>query len=115
MSVNVNTITGQMRLLTGDFIEGEPYLEDDVYVWFYEKNNNSILDGAIEALESIINHIALTPQKWGIGESSETSASVGALSERLTSLKLKKSSIAAPILVRSDRKDWKDFEAAFGK
>lgn len=114
MSINPTTIVGQMRLNTGDFIEDEPYLTDTIYLYFYEKNGNSIVDGSIEALESIINYIALTPQSWTLGESKETQASVSSLNKRLESLKLKRKSSVTPIIVKSDRKDWNDFERAFG-
>lgn len=112
--INPNTIVGQMRLNTGDFILDEPYLTDAVYLFFYEKNNNSIIDASIEALESIINYIALTPQSWTLGESSETQASVSALNKRLESLRVKRKSSVTPIIIKSDRKDWHDFERAFG-
>lgn len=114
-NLDPTTIVGQMRLNTGDFIEEEPYLEDVIYLFFYEKNNNSIIDGSIEALESIINYIALTPQSWTLGDSSESQASVGALNSRLVSLRLRRKSSVAPIIIKSDRKDWNDFERAFGK
>lgn len=114
MTLDPTTIVGQMRLNTGDFIEDEPYLSDSVYLHYYEKNNRSILDGSVEALESIINYIALSPQSWTLGESHETSASVSALTKRLTELKLKRKATVIPILMRSDRKNWDDFDKAFG-
>lgn len=110
-----NSIVDQMRLLTGDYIEDEPYLNDDIYLWFYAQNNNSILDAAIEALESIINNIALSPQEWRIGESSEMNASVILLEARLVSLKNRKSNGKVPIAFRSDRKNWKDFDELFSE
>lgn len=104
----------RMRLLTGDFIEDEPYLEDSIYVYFYGKNGNSELDGAIEALESIINNIALSPIKWQIGDASETNASVSVLQERLAQLRVSKRGLKVPVIVSTDRKTWCDFTKAFG-
>ena len=110
-----STIVGQMRLNTGDYIEDEPFLSDDIYLWFYQQNGNSVLDGSIEALESIINYIALTPDAWRIGEASESKADVQTLSYRLADLKLKKRSAKAPIIIKTDRKNWNDFTKAFGE
>jgi len=114
-NINPSTIEGQMRLLTGDYSEDEPYLEDDVYLWFYQQAGNSIVDGSILALESIINYIALSPQAWSVGQASETNASVAVLTDRLASLKTKRKSAVVPIVIHSDRKSWCDFDKAFGK
>ena len=65
--IDPNNFVDQMRLNTGDYIEEEDYLSDAVYVWFYNQANQSVLDGSILALESIINNIALSPEKWTIG------------------------------------------------
>lgn len=105
----------RMRLLTGDFIEDEPYLEDSIYVYFYGKNGNSEIDGAIEALESIINNIALSPVRWQIGDASETNASVAALQARLADLRVRKKGNKVPVLVHTDRSNWQDFDKVFGK
>ena len=112
--INATTISGRMRLLTGDYILDEPYLEDHIYLWFYESNGNSELDGAIEALESIINNIALQPKKWRTGDVWEETQSLGALERRLADLKLRKKGTKVPIIMKSDRKDWDDFTKAFG-
>lgn len=103
----------QMRLNTGDFIEDEPYLEDSVYVYFYNLAGNSVIDGSIMALESIINNIALSPQRWQIGDASETGPLITALNERLVSLKSRRSGAKVPVVLRSDRKNWNDFDKAF--
>ena len=49
---------------------------------FYNESGHSIIDGSILALESIINNIALTPQKWTIGDASETAPLVETLTMR---------------------------------
>ena len=103
----------QMRLNTGDFIEDEPYLEDSIYVYFYNLAGNSVIDGSIMALESIINNIALSPQRWQIGDASETGPLVAALNERLVSLRSRRSGAKVPVILRSDRRNWSDFDKAF--
>jgi len=113
MSIDPTTVVGQMRLLTGDFLTDEPYLEDDIYTWFYQENGNSVLKGAIEALESIINNIALSPERWVLGDASEERAAVSALERRLADLKLKEDRGVVPVIVRSDRKNWDDFDNLF--
>lgn len=113
-NLDPNNFVDLMRLNTGDFIEDEPYLDDAIYIHFYTEANNSIVDGSILALECIINNIALTPQSWRIGDASETAPLVSALQERLESLKQKRTNARVPILLKSDRKNWEDFEKAFG-
>jgi len=112
-NLDPNNVVDQIRLLTGDYIEDEPYLNDDVYLWFYANNGNSVLDAAIEALESIINNIALSPAEWRIGDSSEVNTSIVALESRLTALKNKKSGGKVPVVFTSDRKNWCDFDKIF--
>lgn len=111
--LNPANFVDQMRLMTGDFIEGEEYLSDALYVWFYTEAGNSVLDGAIQALESIINNIALSPDRWQIGDSSEWKPAVTALTDRLTALKQKKKGLKAPVIMKSDRTNWNDFNKAF--
>lgn len=108
-----NNFVSQMRLNTGDYIEGEDYLSDAIYVWFYNQANQSVLDGSILALESIINNIALSPETWKIGDTSESRPTVAALNERLQALKLKKKGTKVPVVLHSDRKNWCDFDKAF--
>lgn len=103
----------QMRLNTGDFIEDEPYLEDSIYVYFYNLAGNSVIDGSIMALESIINNIALSPQRWQIGDASETGPLITALNERLVSLQSRRTGAKVPVILRSDRRNWNDFDKAF--
>lgn len=114
-NLDPSNFVDQMRLNTGDFIEDEPYLEDSIYVYFYELAGNSVIDGSIMALESIINNIALSPQRWQIGEASETGPLVTALTERLTALTQRRTGAKVPVILRSDRKNWCDFSDAFGQ
>lgn len=103
----------QMRLNTGDYIEDEPYLSDAVYVHFYREAGNSVIDGSILALESIINNIALSPQKWTIGDASETAPQVTILNDRLIALKERRTGAKVPMIINSDRKNWCDFNKVF--
>lgn len=114
-NLDPSNFVDQMRLNTGDFIEDEPYLEDSIYVWFYEQAGNSVLDGSILALESIINNIALSPQRWQIGEASETGPLISALTARLDDLKTRKPNSRVAVVIGSDRKNWCDFNEAFGQ
>jgi len=114
-NLDPSNFVDQMRLNTGDFIEDEPYLEDSIYVYFYELAGNSVIDGSIMALESIINNIALSPQRWQIGEASETGPLITALTQRLTSLIDRRTGAKVPVVLRSDRKNWCDFNEAFGQ
>ena len=111
--LNPENFVDQMRLNTGDFIEDEDYLSDAIYVWFYNQAGQSVLDGSILALESIINNIALSPEKWAIGDSSESRPTVAVLTDRLNALKLKKKGTKVPVLLKSDRTNWNDFNKAF--
>lgn len=113
-NLDPSNFVDQMRLNTGDFIEDEPYLEDSIYVYFYNLAGNSVIDGSIMALESIINNIALSPQRWQIGDASETGPLITALNERLVSLKSRRSGAKVPVILRSERKNWSDFDKAFG-
>lgn len=113
-NVNTNTVTGRMRLLTGDFYENEYFLEDSIYLHLYAQAGNSELDGAIEALESIINNIALAPKEWRSGDVWEKGQDIKQLERRLIALKSKRKGIRVPIIMKSDRGSWKDFEKAFG-
>lgn len=111
--MDTSTVVGRMRLLTGDYYVDEPILTDDIYLYFYENNKNSELEGAIEALESIINNIALAPTKWRTGEVWEEAQNVAALERRLNDLKARKSGRVVPVIVRSDRTNWDDFDKVF--
>ncbi len=113
MNLDPSNFIAQMRLNTGDFIEDEPYLNDSVYVHFYAQAGNSVIDGSILALEAIIANVALSPLKWQIGDASETAPLVESLNLRLTALKAKRTNNKVPMLIKSDRKNWCDFDKAF--
>jgi hypothetical protein len=116
LDLDPNTIVGRMRLLTGDYDASSPYLSDEIYTYLYASNGNSEIDGAIEALESIINNIALSPTREITGDIEVWSASVAALQARLDSLKTRrKGNNKLPVVLVSDRKSWCDFEKAFGR
>lgn len=115
-NLDPNNFITKMRLNTGDFLEDEEYLTDAIYVHFYNESGHSIVDGSILALESIINNIALTPQKWSIGDASETAPLVETLTLRLEALKGRQNNHSkAPVIIKSDRNSWCDFEKVFGK
>ena len=114
-NLDPTNLVDQMRLLTGDYIEDEPYLNDDVYLWFYEQNGNSVLDGSIEALESIINNLALSPESWRVGDAWETRGSINALERRLDELKVKRKGTKVPVVFSSDRTNWSDFNELFSE
>ena len=109
-----NNFVSQMRLNTGDFLEDELYLDDAVYVHFYNQAGNSVIDGSILALEAIIANIALTPLKWSIGEASETAPQITQLNDRLVALKQRKTNNKVPMILKSDRKKWCYFDKVFG-
>ena len=114
-NLDPNNFITQMRLNTGDFLEDEEYLGDAIYVYFYNEGGNSVIEGSILALESIINNIALTPQKWTIGDASETAPLVETLTMRLDALRSKQKNYKAPVVIKTDRNNWCDFEKVFGK
>ena len=107
-NLDPNNFITQMRLNTGDYLEDEEYLSDAIYVHFYNESGHSVVDGSILALESIINNIALTPQKWSIGDASETAPLVETLTMRLDALRSKQKNYKAPVIIKSDRKNWYD-------
>lgn len=112
-NLDPNNFVHRIRMLVGDFMLDEPYLQDDVYVWLYGQNGNSEIDAAVEALETIINHIALSPQEWRIGDAQERGASVSALTQRLRELKTKQKGTKVPVVIKTDRTNWDDFDKVF--
>jgi ribonuclease HI len=114
MAIDTNTVVGRMRLLTGDY--DSQYLSDEIYTYLYTSNGNSELDGAIEALESIINNLALSPTREVSGDIEAWGPSVAALQARLDSLKEKRNRRGlVPVLLKSDRKSWTDFDKIFDR
>ena len=114
-NLDPNNFITQMRLNTGDYLEDEEYLSDAIYVHFYNESGHSVIEGSILALESIINNIALTPQKWSIGDASETAPLVENLTMRLNALKSRQNNNITPLVIKSDRNNWCDFDKVFGK
>ena len=114
-NLDPNNFITQMRLNTGDYLEDEEYLSDAIYVHFYNLGGSSVIEGSILALESIINNIALTPQKWSIGDASETAPLVENLTMRLDALKSRQNNNITPLVIKSDRNNWCDFDKVFGK
>lgn len=104
----------QLRLIVGDVSLDYPFLDDSTYSWLLETypTQNS---AAVEALEMIINQIALSPHSIKTDAVTEIGPMVANLEARLKSLKSKQqvSATGFPMLVKSDRKDWKDFNTLF--
>lgn len=111
-----NAIT-QIRLMVGDTSADFVWLADETYEWILETHPVQI-DAAIEALEMIINQVALSPQSVQTEDIKETGPLVEALERRLKALKEKKVSNASgtkgfPLIVHSDRKNWNDINSIF--
>lgn len=114
-TLNPESFVDRIRLLVGDYILNEPMLPDSIYVWLYNKHNNNETLAAIEALESIINNIALSPSRWSIGDSSEWGANLPFLQQRLVELKRSLEGVKVPVILKSDRTNWNDFNKVFGE
>ena len=104
----------QLRLIVGDVSIDYPFLDDNTYTWLIETcpTQNG---AAVEALEMIINQIALSPQSIKTDAVTEIRPLVASLEARLNSLKAKQqvSSTGFPLLVKSDRTSWNDFITLF--
>lgn len=114
------TLIQQVKFKVGDTSLNYPFLADSTYNWLLEKNSNNIIKAAIEALEMIINQIALSPESIKTDAVDEVKASVPVLERRLNALKkqLTQAAIGAsrfPFLVHSDRKNWNDLDSLFPK
>ena len=110
----------QVKFKVGDTSLNYPFLADSTYDWLLDKNSNNIIKAAIEALEMIINQIALSPESVRTDAVDEVKASVPVLEKRLDALKkqLTQAAIGAsrfPFLVHSDRKNWNDLNSLFPK
>jgi len=104
----------QLRLIVGDVSTDYPFLDDNTYQWLidtYVVQNSA----AVEALEMIINQIALSPQSIKTDAVTEIRLLVANLEERLKRLKAKQqvSATGFPLLVKSDRTSWNDFITLF--
>ena len=114
------TLIQQVKFKVGDTSLNYPFLADSTYDWLLEKNNDNIIKAAIEALEMIINQIALSPESVKTDAVDEVKASVPVLERRLDALKkqLTQAAIGAsrfPFLVHSDRNNWNDLNSLFPK
>ena len=104
----------QLRLIVGDVSTDYPFLDDNTYQWLidtYVVQNSA----AVEALEMIINQIALSPQSIKTDAVTEIRPLVASLEARLKSLKAKQqvSATGFPLMVKSDRTSWNDFITLF--
>ena len=114
------TLIQQVKFKVGDTSLNYPFLADSTYDWLLDKNSNNIIKAAIEALEMIINQIALSPESIKTDAVDEVKASVHVLERRLNALKkqLTQAAIGAsrfPFLVHSDRNNWNDLDSLFPK
>lgn len=114
------TLIQQVKFKVGDTSLNYPFLADSTYDWLLDKNSNNIIKAAIEALEMIINQIALSPESIKTDAVDEVKASVPVLEKRLDALKkqLTQAAIGAsrfPFLVHSDRNNWNDLNSLFPK
>ena len=114
------TLIQQVKFKVGDTSLNYPFLADSTYDWLLDKNRNNIIKAAIEALEMIINQIALSPESVKTDAVDEVKASVPVLERRLAALKkqLTQAAIGAsrfPFLVHSDRNNWNDLNSLFPK
>lgn len=119
MPLDMNTPVAQVRLLVGDTstdIESQ-YLPDSIYEWFLSENGGNVHDAAVEALECIINQIALAPEEWRLGDASETRTSLESLERRLFQLKAKRNKAKnrpVPMILHTDRKNWDVIDRIYG-
>lgn len=104
----------QLRLIVGDVSTDYPFLDDNTYQWLIETSPTQN-EAAVEALEMIINQIALSPQSIKTDAVTEVRPLVASLEARLKSLKAKQqvSATGFPLLVKSDRTSWHDFITLF--
>ena len=114
------TLIQQVKFKVGDTSLNYPFLADSTYEWLLDKNSKNITKAAIEALEMIINQIALSPESVRTDAVDEVKASVPVLEKRLDALKkqLTQAAVGAsrfPFLVHSDRKNWNDLNSLFPK
>lgn len=103
----------RVRLLVGDISEF-PILDDNIYD-YQILNTTTELDAALEILDNIINYLTLNPISATIGDTSYVSYNLVDFEERRHELLEKKAKgtdkyVKAPVVIRSDRKDWSDFD-----
>lgn len=110
------TVIQQIRLIVGDTAGDFPFLDDSTYQWLISLYPTNIYAAAVDALEMIINQLALSPQSIKTQDLTEIGPLVASLEARLTSLKAKAvpSRKGFPMIVKSDRTNWNDFNTLFG-
>ena len=117
MSFNPNKLTTdpiqRVRLLTGD-ISDFPILEDGIYE-FQIFQTDTEEKAALECLDNIINFIVLNPATVSLGDATSSAYDLKAFEDRRTALLKRisadiKGNDKAPIIIKTDRKDWTDFD-----
>lgn len=116
----VSNATDRIRLMIGDINEDYPILDDSVYEYLLYSNGSDELKTAIEALENIINYYSLNPDDEVFGTIAANGYSTEKMERRLTELKLKVTEDASgvrrvPIMLKTDRTSWDDFNKLFGE
>lgn len=111
------TAINQLRLMVGDTSSDYVFLADETYQWLIDTNPLQI-NAAIEALEMIINQVALSPQSVQTEDLKEVGPMVDALERRLKALKEKRTSVSSntrgfPMIVKSDRSDWDNINSIY--
>lgn len=103
-----------VRFYIGD--NDSSFLDDAVIQYLLDEHGNSPLDAAIEALEAIINEIALQPRSASVDGIRTERASVASLEARLEELKTKRNTQknkAIPVLLHTKRTNWNDITRIF--
>ena len=104
----------QVKVLVGDL--DNTYLDDEIYSWLLDENGNSIQDTAIEALETILNQIALNNTEEASGGYRAKGPDMEALERRLRKLKAKrKRTKLVPVIIHASRSDFRDIDSIFHK
>lgn len=115
----VSSAVQRIRLSIGDISEELPILADEVYEYLLYENGSDEQATAIAALENIINYFSLNPTDEVFGDISGKRFDVRLMESRLNELRTKttkdKSGVSRiPMMLRSDRKGWDDFNKLFG-
>lgn len=118
MAFNSTTLSvnprNRVRLLIGDIAE-LPWLDDGAYNFVIDKNEGNELRAAYDLLGYIQSRIALEPVQSTNGYANETRPLLEGIEARRKELEVmirkEEGTYAIPIVVRSDRKDWKDIDS----
>lgn len=121
MSWNPNALATsaiqRVRLMVGD-IQEFPLLEDSVYQYLILDNNNSELDAAIDAVESIITMLVLNPTDEDVGQVGQKTRTVADFKTILADLQDRKYRDAnkakrIPIVLKTDKASWGDIDTLY--